>query len=122
MFHIGPVALVISQFFVGVYGGYFGGAIGIIMLAIWALFGLTDIHFMNANRTLMGSVANAVAVVVFIIARKIWWPQTLVMLVAAVIGGYVGALSAKRVNQRYLRSFIIVVEFAMTIAFFLRQH
>jgi uncharacterized membrane protein YfcA len=122
MFHIGPVALVIFQFGVGLYGGYFGGAIGIIMLAAWSVFGLTDIHFMNANRTLMGSVANAIAIVLFIIARKIWWPQTLVMLVAAVIGGYVGARFARNVNRQYLRAFIVVVSFAITIAFFVRRH
>ncbi len=90
-FHIGPVAVVVIQFFIAIYGGYFGGAIGIVMLATWTVFGLTDIHVMNANRTLMGAAANSVAAVLFIIARKVWWPQTLVMLVAAIIGGYIGA-------------------------------
>ena len=79
--HIGPVTVVIIQFFIAIYGGYFGGAIGILMLATWTVFGLTDIHVMNANRTLMGAAANSVAAVLFIFARKIWWPQTLVMLV-----------------------------------------
>ena len=60
-FHIGPVTVVVIQFFIAIYGGYFGGAIGIIMLATWTVFGLTDIHVMNANRTLMGAAANSVA-------------------------------------------------------------
>jgi uncharacterized protein len=121
-FHIGPVAVVVIQFFIAIYGGYFGGAIGIVMLATWTVFGLTDIHVMNANRTLMGAAANSVAAVLFIIARKIWWPQTLVMLVAAVIGGYIGARLARKVNPRYIRAIVTVVSAGITIAFFLRRH
>jgi hypothetical protein len=121
-FHIGPVAVVAIQFFIAIYGGYFGGAIGIVMLATWTVFGLTDIHVMNANRTLMGAAANSVAAVLFIIARKVWWPQTLVMLVAAIIGGYIGARTARRVNPRYIRAIVTVVSAGITVAFFLRRH
>jgi uncharacterized membrane protein YfcA len=121
MVRIGPVALLCIQALVAIYGGYFGGAIGILMLAAWSLFGLKDIHVMNANRTLLGGAMNGVAVVLFVIARKIWWPQTLVMLVAAVIGGYAGARFAKRVNPRYIRNAVTVIGIAVTIAFFLRH-
>jgi uncharacterized membrane protein YfcA len=121
-FHIGPVTLVSIQFLVAIYGGYFGGAIGILMLATWSVFGLTDIHIMNANRTMLGASMNGVAVVLFIIARKIWWPQTLAMLVAAVIGGYIGARSAKKVDPRYLRWAISTISIAITVAFFVRGH
>jgi hypothetical protein len=119
--HIGPVALLCIQALVSIYGGYFGGAIGILMLAAWTLFGLKDIHMMNANRTLLGGAMNGVAVILFIIARKIWWPQTLVMLVAAVIGGYVGAHYARRADPRYIRAAVTVISAAITIAFFLRH-
>ena len=64
---------------------------------------------------------NTVAVILFVIARKIWWPQTLVMLVAAVIGGYVGARFARRANPRYIRTAVSVISAAITIAFFLRH-
>jgi len=121
-FHIGPVAVVVIQLFIAIYGGYFGGAIGIVMLATWTVFGLTDIHVMNANRTLMGAAANSVAAVLFMIARKIWWPQTLVMLVAAIIGGYIGARTARKVNPRYIRAIVTVVSAGITIAFFLRRY
>lgn len=121
-FRIGPVTVVIVQLFLGIYGGYFGGAVGIVMLATWSVFGLKDIHVMNANKTVLAATMNGVAVVLFIIARKIWWPQTLAMLVAAVIGGYIGARSAKTVNQGYLRTAISIVSTAITIAFFLRRH
>jgi uncharacterized membrane protein YfcA len=119
--HIGPVTVILIQFLIGIYGGYFGGAIGIVMLAVWSVFGMTDIHVMNANKTVLAGVMNGIAVVLFIVAHKIWWPQTLAMLVAAIIGGTIGAHSAKRVDQKYLRVAIMVISFAMTIAFFLRH-
>jgi uncharacterized membrane protein YfcA len=52
-FHIGPVTVILIQLLVAIYGGYFGGAVGIVMLATWSVFGLTDIHIMNANKTLL---------------------------------------------------------------------
>src|SRR5579863_5854820 len=121
-FHIGPVTVVVIQFFIAIYGGYFGGAIGILMLATWTVFGLTDIHVMNANRTIMGAAANSIAAVLFIVAHKIWWPQTLLMLVACSAGGYFGAVVAKKVRPSYVRVFVIVVSASITIAFFLRHH
>jgi uncharacterized membrane protein YfcA len=121
MVRIGPATLLCIQALVAIYGGYFGGAIGILMLAAWSLFGLKDIHMMNANRTLLGGAMNGVAVILFVIARKIWWPQTLVMLVAAVIGGYAGARFARRANPRYIRTAVSVISAAITIAFFLRH-
>src|ERR1700722_14160755 len=120
--HIGPVTVVVIQFFIAIYGGYFGGAIGILMLATWTVFGLTDIHVMNANRTLMGAAANIVAAALFMIAGKIWWPQTLVMLVATTIGGYIGARMARKVSPGYIRAFVTVVSAGITIVFFLRRH
>ena len=120
--HIGPVTVVVIQFFIAIYGGYFGGAIGILMLATWTVFGLTDIHVMNANRTLMGAAANSIAAVLFIVAHKVWWPQTLVMLAGTSIGGYFGARMVKKVNPLYVRGLVTVVSTAITIVFFLRKH
>jgi uncharacterized membrane protein YfcA len=77
---------------------------------------------MNANRTMMGAAANSIAAVLFIIARKIWWPQTLVMLVATIIGGYIGARLARKVSPGYIRAIVTVVSGVITIAFFLRRH
>jgi uncharacterized membrane protein YfcA len=93
-----------------------------LMLATWTVFGLTDIHVMNANRTIMGAAANSVAAVLFIFAHKIWWPQTLVMLAFCSIGGYIGAIAAKKVRPSYVRGFVIVVSAGITVAFFLRRH
>lgn len=118
---IGPTALVVTQFFVGVYGGYFGGAIGIMMLSVWALFGLTDLRMMNATKTLLSGAMNAVAISLFIPAGKVWWPQTLVMLAGSLAGGYLGAHFARRVDQRHIRTAIIVISVTMTVVFFARS-
>jgi uncharacterized membrane protein YfcA len=58
----------------------------------------------------------------FILARKIWWPKTLVMLVAAIVGGYFAARTARKVNLRYLRALVPAVSAGITVAFFLRRH
>jgi hypothetical protein len=75
---------------------------------------------MNATKTLLAGGLNAVAVSLFIPAGKVWWPQTLVMLVGALAGGYLGARLARRVEQRYVRSAIIAISVAMTVVFFAR--
>jgi uncharacterized membrane protein YfcA len=117
---IGAATVVVIQFFISIYGGYFGGAIGIMMLAIWTIFGLRDIHMMNAYRTLLGTAVNLVAIALFISAHKVWWPQTIVVLVGTVVGGYVGARLAKKANHLYLRRLITAISVGITIAFFLR--
>jgi uncharacterized membrane protein YfcA len=75
---------------------------------------------MNGGRTLLGGVMNAAAVICFIIAGKIWWLQTAMMLIAAVAGGYAGARFARKVDPRWVRSIIIAVSITVTAAFFLR--
>lgn len=91
------------------------------MLAAWSLLGQVEIHAMNANKNVLGTTLNSVAVVLFIIAKKVWWHQALVMLVAAVTGGYLGARAAKKVDRRYVRMVIIAISSGITIAFFFRR-
>src|SRR5204863_10140590 len=114
---MGPNALIAFQFLVGIYGDYFGGAVGSMMLAVWSLAGMRDIHAMNGGRTVLGGVMNAAAVVCFVIAGKVWWLQTSMMLIAAVAGGYAGARFAKRMNPEWIRGFIILISVAVTAAF-----
>ena len=120
-FRIRPATLLPTQFLVGLYAGYFGGAIGLIMLAAWSMLGLTDVKSMNPNRTLLGGTMNAAAVVCFVIAGKVWWPQTLMMLVAAVAGGYTGARIGRRMNPRHIRFGVIAISVVTTFAFFRRR-
>ena len=115
----GAVVLVV-QFGLGIYGGYFGGAVGIMMIAMWGLFDGRDLKSLNAPRTLLVSAANATAVLTFIIAHAVRWPETLVMLVAAIIGGYGGAQIGRRAPPRIIRAGTLALTFCVTLAFFLR--
>ena len=74
---IKPAAVLIVQFGLGVYGGYFGGAVGIMMMAIWGLLDNRDLKSLNAPRTLLVSAANTMAVLTFILARAVHWPEPL---------------------------------------------
>jgi hypothetical protein len=114
------LAVAAIQFAIAVYGGYFGGGIGIMMLAALSLSGMTNIHEMNAFKTLLGSVINGVAVVAFIVAGVAHWPQGLTMMAGAVLGGYFGAHWAQRVDPKLVRALVIVTGAAMTVYFFLR--
>ncbi len=97
------------QLFVAGYGGYFGAGIGILMLASLAIMGFRDIHRMNAIKTILGFLINGTALIYFAIKGLVVWPIALLMATGAVIGGYAGARLAKRVDQRYLRIFIVAV-------------
>jgi len=117
---VGPASLLALQFLIALYGGYFGGAIGILMLALYGVFGLDDLNAMNAAKTLLAGVMNAAAVLCFVVAGMIWWPQTLVMLAAAVIGGYAGARVDRRIDPNWLRAGVTIFGLAMSAVFFLR--
>jgi uncharacterized membrane protein YfcA len=117
---IGPRALLACQFSLGVYGGYFGGAVGIMMMAAWGLFGVSDIKAMNATKVLLVGAMNAVAVPCFVLSGRVWWPQAGVVLIAAVAGGYGGASLARRIPASRLRMGITAFNFLITAAFFLR--
>jgi uncharacterized membrane protein YfcA len=120
--HIGRAPLLALQFLLGIYGGYFGGAVGIMMLAVWTLLGSEDIKRMNAGRVVLVGATNAVAVLCFVAAGKVWWPETLAMLVAAVAGGYGGARVARLLSPRTTRVAILCVTGAITLAFFVRRY
>jgi len=110
------------QFLVAIYGGYFGGGMGIVMLAMLAIMGMTDIHAMNALKTVMALVINGVAVATFIVARVVYWPQAIVMTLGAIAGGYFGAKYALRLPTIYIRVFVILVGIGMTIYFFRKAY
>jgi uncharacterized membrane protein YfcA len=99
------------QFAVAVYGGYFGAGIGILMLASLGLIGLTDIHEMNALKTVLGSLINIVATLVFIYARLVDWPKAGVMTVGALAGYFVGSHYAQRIPQARVRQIITAIGF-----------
>lgn len=116
------VGMSVAQMVIAVYGGYFGGGIGILMLSTLALMGLDNIHVMNGLKTVLASCINGVAVITFIVAGAVYWPAAIVMVLGAIVGGYGGAYFARKVDQRWMRIFVIVVGFAMTLYFFVKSH
>ncbi len=107
-----------AQFVIAIYGGYFGGGIGVLMLAALALMGMENIHTMNALKNLLATCINGVAVVTFVAAGAIAWSQALVMIAGAIIGGYVAGHQARKLDPKRVRRFVIAVAFAMTAYFF----
>jgi len=112
----------IFELVVAVYGGYFGGGVGIMNLAMLAVLGMTDIHAMNALKVVLGGIINGVAVVTFILAGAVAWKPGAIMTAGAIVGGYFGAHYAQRLPQSWIRAFVIVVGTGMTIYFFWKAY
>jgi hypothetical protein len=119
--HFGPATLLAVQFVIAIYGGYFGGAMGILMLAAFSLFGMTNFHSMNALKTLLAGLLNGLAVAIFIVAGKIAWGPGIGMMIAGILGGWAGAWGARRMNPTHLRRVVIALAAAITAAFFLKS-
>lgn len=99
------------QFGVGVYGGYFGAGIGILMLAVLGFLGLSDIHAANGIKNFFGMCINGLAAGYFIIRGAVDWPAALIMIGGAIIGGYGGAGFARRIGRDKARAAVIVIGF-----------
>jgi uncharacterized protein len=112
---------VVFQFFVAIYGGYFGAGIGILMLSALAMLGLDDIHRMNAVKTLLAVAINGVSVLVFVDAGAVNWPYALAMAASASVGGYLGARTARRIDKRAVRAIVVAIGFGMAGYYFYRQ-
>ena len=110
------------QLVIAVYIGFFGAGAGILMLALFAFMGMESIHTMNAFKTMLASICNGVALIAFIVARAIFWPQALLMLVGAALGGYFGAHYAQKVAPAKVRLAVIVVGASLSIYFFVKQY
>jgi len=108
----------VGQFAIAIYGGYFGGGIGILMLGMMTVAGYTDVNQTNGIKTLLSGCLNAVAVVTFAIAHEIVWRPAVLMAVAAIAGGYAGGAIARRVDPSRVRALVIVIGVAMTVYFF----
>jgi uncharacterized protein len=117
---LGSIWGILFQLAVATYGGYFGAGIGILMLASLSIMGLHNIHRMNAVKTVLAAAINSVALIYFIIQGKIVWPLAILMAIGAVIGGYGGARLARRVNQKYVRAFVVCAGLAVSMWLFLR--
>ena len=111
----------VFQFIVAVYGGYFGAGMGILMLAALGLIGLTDLHQMNGLKNLLAICINGVAAVYFSIAGAVSWHDAWIMMISAMIGGYLGARIARRLGRKFVRVAVVIIGLVMTVALFLKQ-
>jgi uncharacterized membrane protein YfcA len=109
---------ILFQFFVALYGGYFGAGIGILMLAALSILGLTDIHQMNGLKNFFALLINGVAAIYFMVAHMVQWPYVLIMAAGAIAGGYGGAGIARKIGRTAVRRVVIGIGFAMAAALF----
>jgi uncharacterized membrane protein YfcA len=116
---VGPRAAACLQGAIAVYGGYFGGGIGFLMLAALALAGV-NIRAANATKNVLGGVMNASAVAIFAFSGNVAWLRAAVLGVGALVGGLIGAWLLTRVNDKVLRAGVVVLGLALTIGLFWR--
>lgn len=109
------------QFLVGVYGGYFGAGMGIMMLAILDRLGGVDIHGMNGVKSVLGASINAIAAIAFLVAGAVDYRAAAIMSVGAIIGGFVGAAIARRVKPVIVRWVVVLIGVVLTAALAYRR-
>lgn len=109
------------QFLIAVYGGYFGAGIGILMLSALALMGLSDIHRMNAVKTLLASGINGMSVAVFLWSGRVNWPLAVPMILSAIVGGFAGASVARRLDKNVVRYTVVTIGLLLSAYYFLKM-
>ncbi|WP_428484834.1 sulfite exporter TauE/SafE family protein [Rhodopila sp.] len=119
---IGRGPLLVIQFILSIYGGYFGGAIGLMMMAVWTLLNGAELKAFAPVRTLLVSAANGMAVLCFLAAGVVRLPEMLAMMLSAVAGGYYGARFARHLPPNVLRVFVVLLSAVVTTGFFLRKY
>ncbi|HWK36844.1 sulfite exporter TauE/SafE family protein [Sphingomonas sp.] len=118
----GPRTLLGAQALLGVYGGYFGGGVGLMMTATWGLLTGELPHRLMAHRTMMLAVANAAATIVFVVSGMVHWTLCVPMLLGAIAGGYLGALVGKLLPPGVIRGWTLLITAVTTIVFFYRAY
>ncbi len=118
--HIGPVAAGLAQFAISVYGGYFGGGIGFLMMAALTLAG-ENARTASSTKNVLAGVMNASAVLIFLFSPEVRWPQALATAAGATLGGLFGVGLLHRLDERALRLAIAVIGVALTVGLFLTQ-
>jgi uncharacterized protein len=112
--------LLLVQLVISIYGGFFGAGAGILMLAAMTFFDVKNIHNMNALKMFLGTCMNGAAVVLFVFAGLVAWPQAILMAIGGSVGGYAIARFARQIPAIIIRRFVAIVAISMTIYFFAR--
>ena len=116
------VGMACLQLLIAVYGGYFGAGIGILMLSGLGMMGLTDMHQMNGLKSVLATVINGVAVVVFIVHGNVVWEYASLMIATSIAGGYLAAHYSRRIPGRYVRYLVILIGFFLAAWYFARTY
>ena len=110
----------LSTVIVSIYGGYFNGGLGIVLLALFSAWGMRDLNVMNGLKNALSFILSAVSVITFAVAGLVAWPKAILMMVAATIGGYAGAPLARMLPHQVVRGIVIVVGVVMSAIFLFR--
>jgi uncharacterized membrane protein YfcA len=121
-FRTGLATILSLQFLLGIYGGYFGGAVGLMMMAVWSILDGTEVKALNAPRTLMVSAANGIAVLSFIVAGAVAWTACILVGLGAIAGGWCGAHVGRILPPMIVRTGTLVLAAGTTMAFFVRAY
>jgi len=119
---IGRSTLLATQSLLGIYGGYFGGGVGLILTALYGLLADIRPRELFAIRTAMLATANLAAAFVFIAFAMVWWRACLPMLLGSIAGGWLGALLGRRMSHGAVRLWTLIVTGATTMVFFVRAY
>jgi uncharacterized membrane protein YfcA len=109
------------QFFIALYGGYFGAGIGILMLTALSLLGIQDIHHLNALKTYLASAINLISVAMFIAFGLVDWSLAGPMIFSSIAGGYLGARVARRLNRKWVRYIVIAIGLTVSAYYLIQQ-
>jgi hypothetical protein len=112
---------IVFQLLVAIYGGYFGAGIGILMLASLGFIGLRHIHEMNTLKTILGSLINGVAAILFVCAGLIHWPKAGVMTLGAIAGYFLGSFWSQKIPQQRVRQLITVIGLVLSAVTFYKE-
>ena len=114
-----PMIAGATQFFIAIYGGYFGGGIGLLMMAALTMSGLA-VRAAGATKNILAGVVNAAAVALFVFSADVHWLEVGITAAGASIGGWAGALMLRQVNEKALQIGVVVIGVALTIGLFLK--
>ena len=117
---IPPRTEMVVQFLISIYGGYFGGGIGFLMMASLTLAGL-GVRAAGATKNVLAGVMNASAVAIFVFSRDVHWLQVVATAAAASLGGYLGARMMSRIDEKWLRMFVVFVGAILTLGLFFKS-
>ena len=120
---LGLVAAAIIILIVSVYGGYFNGGLGIMLLASFTIIGYRNLHFMNGMKNLLSAILSSASAIIFIFSGLIDWHSAVILGAATAVGGVVGGHYSTRIkNTSYLRVFIMLVGLSLSVIFFIQNY